>query len=516
MKNETFTFGSEPFNEWLATHPDVEKLTIEGKIHCYELEKFDKFLFKSKIKELEIGDVELLDKNNNSLLCEDMLIRPDDDYEYCFSIRLFKMLCNKHFSSIYTLSKKLISSPDGKVLVHISDKEIIHIPHCVEIIGDCVCIDYEVYQVFFKEGLKHIGKLAFSNCDNLYEIALPNTVETLDYGSFYGCYLEELTLSSNLKEIPDECFAFNHLTKLSFPNSIKAIRHSAFFGNPIDKIEFKKGLEIIEGNAFSDLCYVMFPATMKEIAVDFYYEDCITKPDENVPYIEVRKTNPFFEAKNGNLYKKGSDELYLEAPFRCQTKHFTIIHKKLIPLNTKPKSVILKWNPSFSSYPMSGFIQLIYGFAKKDYYECGDHMDWSVWDYDKIKVGDRVYWVKVGYGQIGIVGSGVVTSEPYKSEDWSGKGRITYYVDFIPNVLLNPDTVPILTCEELQRAIPDFEWSKGHSGLVLNDDQAQNLDTLWKDFLLRNEAIFKEKMQKEYNEQVYIKKYSDDERKTDI
>lgn len=87
---------------------------------------------------------------------------------------------------------------------------------------------------------------------------------------------------------------------------------------------------------------------------------------------------------------------------------------------------------------------------------------------------------------------------------WSGKGRVTYYVDFIPDVLLNPDTVPILTCQELQRTIPDFDWYKGHSGLVLNNEQAHNLDTLWKDFLQKNDELFKEKMQKKNNEQVYI------------
>ena len=30
MKNETFTFGSEPFEEWLAQHPDVKKLSISS------------------------------------------------------------------------------------------------------------------------------------------------------------------------------------------------------------------------------------------------------------------------------------------------------------------------------------------------------------------------------------------------------------------------------------------------------------------------------------------------------
>ena len=117
--------------------------------------------------------------------------------------------------------------------------------------------------------------------------------------------------------------------------------------------------------------------------------------------------------------------------------------------------------------------------------------NWSVWDWQKIHEGDRFYLVKVGmYGQTGIVASGIVTSEPYKDEDWSGKGRETYYVDFLPDVLLNPDALPILTCKELATAISDFEWDRGHSGLVLTDDQASLLDALWQEFLKRNTNEF--------------------------
>ena len=153
------------------------------------------------------------------------------------------------------------------------------------------------------------------------------------------------------------------------------------------------------------------------------------------------------------------------------------------------KTVILKWNPAFSSYNMhhylSDLIDMVTGYTP-DY-------NWSVWDHDLIHEGDRFFWVKVGmYGQTGIVSSGTITSEPYRDEDWSGKGRETYYVDFIPDVVINPDTLPILSCAELEKAIPDFEWSKGHSGLVLNDDQAQKLEQLWSAFLKKNEPAFGE------------------------
>lgn len=168
------------------------------------------------------------------------------------------------------------------------------------------------------------------------------------------------------------------------------------------------------------------------------------------------------------------------------------------------KTVILKWNPAFSSYSMLHYLNDL-NYLKDE--NVSDY-DWSVWDHDQIHEGDRFFWVKVGlYGQTGIVASGKIISEPFKGEDWSGKGRETYYVNFLPDVLLNPDALPILSCDELAKAIPDFDWAKGHSGLVLNDDQAQKLEQLWADFLAKNKPAFTEALNKRFQEDlIYIKK----------
>ena len=140
MKNETFTFGSEPFNEWLAKHPDVEKLTIKGHINTDNLEDIDEQLFNSSIKTIEIGTIIL--KNN------DYKTISLDDYAFTFLDegnplpRLFKMLANTKHSSIYSISDNLILSEDGKVLVHIEESEetyTIQIPENVKIIGDYAC-----------------------------------------------------------------------------------------------------------------------------------------------------------------------------------------------------------------------------------------------------------------------------------------------------------------------------------------------------------------------------------------
>ena len=161
------------------------------------------------------------------------------------------------------------------------------------------------------------------------------------------------------------------------------------------------------------------------------------------------------------------------------------------------KTVILKWNPAFSSYSMLHYLNDMYTLRE----EGVSDYNWSVWDWNQIHKGDRFFWVKVGmYGQTGIVASGTITSEPYKDEDWSGKGRETYYVDFLPDVLLNPDALPILTCAELEKTIPDFEWAKGHSGMVLNDEQVQKLEEVWAAFLAKNEMPFTEALNKRRQE----------------
>ena len=83
--------------------------------------------------------------------------------------------------------------------------------------------------------------------------------------------------------------------------------------------------------------------------------------------------------------------------------------------------------------------------------------------------------------------SGVFNSHPYEAEDWSGKGRRVFYMDILPNVILDPDHAPMITTEELQKAIPSFDWTGGHSGRLLSQEDAQKLETIWAGFLKKNE-----------------------------
>ena len=146
------------------------------------------------------------------------------------------------------------------------------------------------------------------------------------------------------------------------------------------------------------------------------------------------------------------------------------------------------WNPSISSYTMERFeedlIEMANGWELEDF-------NWSVWDYENAREGDVFYLVKVGPGSNGVVMSGTFTSDPYQDEDWSGKGRKVFYMDMTVKEMIHPDRCPILSSEKLSAEIQDFVWDGGHSGQLLNEEQADKLNQLWNEYLDENADIFK-------------------------
>lgn len=73
--------------------------------------------------------------------------------------------------------------------------------------------------------------------------------------------------------------------------------------------------------------------------------------------------------------------------------------------------------------------------------------DWSVVSYKSIQPGDRAYIVRVGAEPKGIFASGYVESAPYLAIN---RRRHHYRVKIALDVLLDPDTEPILSMEILK------------------------------------------------------------------
>ena len=146
---------------------------------------------------------------------------------------------------------------------------------------------------------------------------------------------------------------------------------------------------------------------------------------------------------------------------------------EVVPVPAEAKSYLMRWNPSISS------------FKEKDLEECVENMvhgmfriNWSIYEWEEARRGDLFFMMRVGDDKAGIVFSGQFISDPYPGDDWAGTTKRRMYVDMIITNFAEPGAVPRVSLEKLQEAIPEFEWAKGHSGVLLSEDIVKKLDDL--------------------------------------
>ena len=53
------------------------------------------------------------------------------------------------------------------------------------------------------------------------------------------------------------------------------------------------------------------------------------------------------------------------------------------------------------------------------------------------------------------------------------------YVDMVCMNPMESGEQPLITLEKLQAAFPSIDWSKGHSGTLLSEEIATQMDELW-------------------------------------
>ncbi|MBR6179053.1 MAG: NADAR family protein [Bacteroidales bacterium] len=160
-------------------------------------------------------------------------------------------------------------------------------------------------------------------------------------------------------------------------------------------------------------------------------------------------------------------------------------------------TVILFWNPDISSFKYDDWESSIRNINTETF-------NWSVWEHEKARKGDKFYLVKCGgESNNGICMSGHFISDPYLGEDWSGKGREVYYMDMKIDVAINPKYFPVLPAEDLQKVFPEFDWTGGHSGRILPNIYSP--DSLWRKFIENNLRVFE---QQTYLDPSILKKYT--------
>lgn len=144
--------------------------------------------------------------------------------------------------------------------------------------------------------------------ENVKEIRLPKTLETLDGLSFKECgQLKKLNFNVIFKFgiIPERMFsgALNLDKTLVIPGNVKTIGRYAFDGAGVKKVVFKEGVEIIDQGAFaySDVVEVELPSSMKIIG-ELAFLECKLK-NVTIKSGDIRVGTTAFDKNVKVIYK---------------------------------------------------------------------------------------------------------------------------------------------------------------------------------------------------------------------
>ena len=100
-----------------------------------------------------------------------------------------------------------------------------------------------------------IGESAFSNEDDITEVALPETINSIAENAFYSCsQLTDINLPEALTEIGHQAFYGANLSSIVVPGGVKKLSHNAFRDNRNAKsVVVKDGVEEIGQSAFANV-----------------------------------------------------------------------------------------------------------------------------------------------------------------------------------------------------------------------------------------------------------------------
>jgi hypothetical protein len=86
--------------------------------------------------------------------------------------------------------------------------------------------------------------------------------------------------------------------------------------------------------------------------------------------------------------------------------------------------------------------------------------------------------LRSGDDKAGLVFQGQLLSDPYTGDDWAGSNKRRCYVDMVCMNAVEPKEKPLLSLEKLQKAIPEINWVKEHSGELLSEEVVSKLEEL--------------------------------------
>jgi len=160
---------------------------------------------------------------------------------------------------------------------------------------------------------------------------------------------------------------------------------------------------------------------------------------------------------------------------KINLEHFSTSQGEKPPRTRAKSTFLFTWNPN--KWKWDDLPQAVYEANAE-----GRYLDrWSCGPTRNISPGDRVFLMRLGVPPKGIMGSGIVVSEPFEDVHWDKKkaeqGETVHRVEILFDVLSD---LPIISDEALASGtLAEHNWFPQASGTRIPAVIAEQLESLW-------------------------------------
>lgn len=154
--------------------------------------------------------------------------------------------------------------------------------------------------VTLPDSLTTIGDYAFYECEKLTSAAIPASVSSIGNFAFYGCKnLQQVTMeaTSQLTTIGDYAFSCTGITAFEMPDTVETLGLGAFWGTSLKEITLSSSLTVIAGWTFEScpITEIRIPASVTEIRTGAFLNCAQLKQiyfEGNQPTVDLANANP--------------------------------------------------------------------------------------------------------------------------------------------------------------------------------------------------------------------------------
>ena len=255
--NVSYTKDSE--DVWIDNHSNMIIMTLESNpeamIVCYYQgwAKSPYYMTKSEAEAVtDIGTAFLYDANSSVYGYGDYGYGDYGGYSYIGGSL-------KHFDEFKYFTN--VTSIDNFAFTNCESLSSITIPNSVTSFGEGVfsnCTSLSSITFVEDSQLQSIGEYTFNNCYSLTSITIPNSVTSIGNYAFYYCHsLSSIDIPNSVTSIEASAFSdCNSLTSITIPNSVTSIGNYAFYycTSLSEIICLAETAPTVSSNTFRDIC----------------------------------------------------------------------------------------------------------------------------------------------------------------------------------------------------------------------------------------------------------------------